>query len=259
VLAPKVPITSAQVLNPEIPRDFNLQKGVVLDVRIQLGNGRLVDVEMQARRQRAFRERVLLYWARQFGAQLEIGQKYREVLPCVGIYVLDFTDFEGHNFHHVFRVYDLQSGELFSDAFEMHFLELPKVPSEPRSNPLEQWCSFFRVRSEQDLEALAMSSPTMKQASEALWWVSSDPNSRQLAEMRELGEFNHRLQMNAERRLGHEQGLVEGLRHEVRTVARVLKLDWSPARQAYVEGLSAAELEQLIAELVENKCWADDG
>jgi|GEM_PF-5705121 len=65
--------------------------------------------------------------------------------------------------------------------------------------------------------------------------------------------------MNAERRLGHEQGLVEGLRHEVRTVARVLKLDWSPARQAYVEGLSAAELEQLIAELVENKCWADDG
>src|SRR5512142_2980774 len=51
-----------------------------------------------------------------------------------------------------------------------------------------------------------MSSPTMKQASDALWWVSQDPNSRQLAEARELAERAYRHTMAC----AHEEGRAEG-------------------------------------------------
>lgn len=98
VLQPAAVIRSATVLNPEIPKDFNTEKSVILDVRAHLSDGRSVDIEMQARRRPAFRERVLFYWARNFGAQLEIGEEYRAISPCAGIYVLDFEDLWGARF-----------------------------------------------------------------------------------------------------------------------------------------------------------------
>lgn len=104
VLQPATAITSAIVLNPEIPKDFTSEKAIILDVRVQLSDGRRIDVEMQARRKPAFRERVLYYWARNFGAQLEIGEEYQALSPCVGVYVLDFSDLQGHDFHSVFKL-----------------------------------------------------------------------------------------------------------------------------------------------------------
>ena len=91
-------ITSATAINPEIPREFTNEKGVILDVRARLSDGRLVDVEMQSRRTPDFRERVLYYWARNFGQQLEIGQEYCAVVPCVGVYLLDFVGLSARSF-----------------------------------------------------------------------------------------------------------------------------------------------------------------
>jgi predicted transposase/invertase (TIGR01784 family) len=169
-----------------------------------------VDVEMQARRKPAFRERMLFYWARTFGAQLEIGEEYRAILPCVGVYLLDFADLWGHDFHSVFKLCNAKTGEVLSHALEMHFLELPKLFVDPCDDPLYKWGRFFRLRSEQELELLAMSSPIMKQASDALWWVSQDPNSRQLVEARELAELAYQHTIAAAREEGRTEGEAQG-------------------------------------------------
>jgi predicted transposase/invertase (TIGR01784 family) len=165
---------------------------------------------MQSRRKPAFRERVLYYWARNFGTQLEIGEEYQSLSPCVGVYVLDFSDLQGHDFHSVFNLCNLSTGEVLSHALEMHFLELPKLLTDRRDDSLHQWGRFFRIRNEQELEALAMSSPSMKQASDALWWVSNDPNSRQMVEMRELAQITHRITMAGARAEGKAEGKAEG-------------------------------------------------
>jgi flagellar biosynthesis/type III secretory pathway protein FliH len=75
---------------------------------------------------------------------------------------------------------------------------------------LHQWGQFFRIRTEQDLEELAMSSPTMKQASDALWWVSNDPNSRQMVELRKLAQITHRITMAGARAEGKAEGIAVG-------------------------------------------------
>jgi hypothetical protein len=93
----------------------------------------------------------------------------------------------------------------------MHFLELPKLSAGSTEDPVQRWGQFFRIRTEQDLEELAMSSPTMKQASDALWWVSNDPNSRQMVEMRELAEITHRITMAGARAEGKSEGRAEGV------------------------------------------------
>lgn len=243
VLQPTTAITRAKVLNPEIPKDFTSEKAVLLDVRVELSDGRFVDVEMQARRQPALRDRLLYYWARAFGAQLEIGGEYRAISPCLGVYVLDFGELLGHDFHSVFKLCNLQTSEVLTDALEMHFLELPKLAADRTDDPLHRWGHFFRIQSERELEDLAMSSPTMKQASDALWWVSQDPNSRQLVEARELAERAYRHTMAAARAEGEARGRAEGEANAILTVLHARGLTPSAAQRQQI--LECTDLEQL--------------
>jgi predicted transposase/invertase (TIGR01784 family) len=64
VLQPTVPIADATVLNPEIPKDLPDDKGTVLDIRVQLTDGRQIDVEMQSALHPGLIQRILYYNAR---------------------------------------------------------------------------------------------------------------------------------------------------------------------------------------------------
>jgi predicted transposase/invertase (TIGR01784 family) len=73
VVQPPSPIANVTVLNPEIPKEAVLDKGIVLDLRVVLEDGTRLDIEMQAEKRSSFRKRALYYWARAFGQQLERG------------------------------------------------------------------------------------------------------------------------------------------------------------------------------------------
>ena len=62
VLAPTTPITHVELLNPEFYHAAIDEKGIVLDLRVMLGSGEQVDIEMQSRPHRALKERILYYW-----------------------------------------------------------------------------------------------------------------------------------------------------------------------------------------------------
>jgi flagellar biosynthesis/type III secretory pathway protein FliH len=88
----------------------------------------------------------------------------------------------------------------------------------------------------------------MKEASDALWWLSKDPNSRQLAEMREMSEQAHRHTMAAERQEGHQEGRQEGQLEGRRAVLiRQLELRFGPLSPEQAACLENATSEQLDA------------
>jgi len=60
VLKPAEPIVHVELLNPELERAAMDEKGIVLDLRVMLGSGEQVDIEMQSRPHPAFNERILL-------------------------------------------------------------------------------------------------------------------------------------------------------------------------------------------------------
>jgi predicted transposase/invertase (TIGR01784 family) len=89
VLQPAVEIVDVEVLNPEMPRQDAADKGIVLDLRVRLADGRLVDVEMQSQRRSGSRKRVVYYWAKNFITQLQRGDDYARLEPVI---VVVFTD-----------------------------------------------------------------------------------------------------------------------------------------------------------------------
>ena len=97
---------------------------------------------------------------------------------------------------------------------KLHFLELPKLETERQRDPANKWGKFFRVTTDQELEELAMTEPSMEEAVDALRWVSNDEKARQLALDREMSEvaFRHTIAAAQEdaRAEGRSEGLLQG-------------------------------------------------
>jgi predicted transposase/invertase (TIGR01784 family) len=189
VLRPTTPIQSVEVLPPR-PEPSDVQEKVVfLDLRVRLGSGEQVDVEMQTRRHLALRPRVLFYWGRLYTGQLQRGEPYSALQRCAVVLIADFVELSGPSFHSVFQARERATGELLTDHLELHVLELPKLRDafvgmdEPS---LAAWCRFLSAETDEELEVLAMQYPILKEAKDALEKLSADPEARERAERREI-------------------------------------------------------------------------
>ena len=81
-------------------------KDFILDIRVNLNNEQLIDLEMQMSNEYNWSERSISYAARSF-AQLNSGEEYKEVLPVHSIGFLNFTLFEDQP--EFFATYELRN------------------------------------------------------------------------------------------------------------------------------------------------------
>ena len=88
------PLTVVEILNPEIRPEDLAGKLIVLDLLARDPDGKLYNVEMQVRSQRAWAARSAYYLARAFTGQLLHGEDYARLKPAIAIHLLDFGLFE---------------------------------------------------------------------------------------------------------------------------------------------------------------------
>ena len=153
-------------------------------MRARLEDGAQIDVEMQAASHAGLRQRGLYYWGKLFVGQLERGDPFAALKPCVCIFILNFREFSGSAFHSEFRVQEVSTNEEFSHDLRLHVLELPKLlnASEDTNEPaVLRWGRFFAAKTDEELEHLAMTDPDIQQAKQALDRLSDDPKAREIA------------------------------------------------------------------------------
>ena len=131
-----------------------------VDVRARLGNGSLVTIEMQVRKQAWFRERALYYLNESYNSnygnhELETsregntsGRKYSALRPTYGICIMMNNEFKEDNSPvHRFRMYDMENKRFYQNAdgqelINMVFLELKKSSDELKAG-LKAWFDYF--------------------------------------------------------------------------------------------------------------------
>ena len=248
VLRPPVPIASVTVLNPELPKDLADDKGALLDVLVLLDDGRQVDVEMQSCSRPGLRQRALFYWARMYASQIGRGQSHAELESCVSIFVLDFEELRGTQFHSKFQVLEVSTREAFSDALELHVVELPKLAGCETGSELDllRWGRFFAAETDDELEELAMQDPVMRKAKEALESLSADPSARELARQRELGMLGYQIDLQAARRQGKDEGQAVGeAKGRATALTHLLTKRFGDLPPSVEQRIAAASVEQL--------------
>ena len=216
----KIKIRNVLVLNSEIPKDLLDEKASRLDIRAEIDNERIINIEMQVKYQSDIEKRSTLYMSKNISTQIKIAEKYKLLKPSIVINILNFNRYRRNSYHSVAHMkFEKTSKEEYvdlgynpeeetaTDVLEMHFIELPKfIKKNPEAKTkLEQWLWLIAGR-EDKIKMSKLDNPEVKKAMKLVEEVLSDPAEREILDAREMARLNYNSEMDYMR----EKGLNEG-------------------------------------------------
>ena len=208
---PKEDLVDLEIINSELLRDFQEDKKGVLDVRIQLRNGRQINVEIQILPVDPMPERTLFYWAKMYAGQIKAGDSYEKLKQCVTINIVDFPCTPLDQLHTCYHLIEVGSGHRLTDVLEVHFLELPRLRKAildgPGADPLTQWMLFIDGESQEVMKMLAHDNKDIRQAYTLLEVISQDKHKRMAYEAREAELMDQRSRLLSAEKKGREEGV----------------------------------------------------
>ncbi|MDR1481422.1 MAG: Rpn family recombination-promoting nuclease/putative transposase, partial [Synergistaceae bacterium] len=100
----------------------------------------------------------------------------------------------------------------FTDAIEIHSLELNKLPKEEESDDsLLDWLWLMKAERMEEYEMLAAKNPSIKQTVDILKRLSRDRKARLIYDAREKAMMDERARMRGEYNKGKTEGKEEGM------------------------------------------------
>jgi len=178
------------ISNPFLLQEYKGDKLGILDVKIKLKSGKMLNIEIQVDPMPFMESRILFYVSKLITEQIGESDQYDKIKRVISIIIADHKLIrESDKYHHHFGLYDIESKVLLTDILEIHTLEIPKArkvfDDAGTPNPqLLDWMKFLDVKTEEELNMLAQKSPVMKKATMRLLELSADEKARQLYEAR---------------------------------------------------------------------------
>ena len=239
------------VENPIIPGDSIDLKTSILDLRLKMKSGEMINVEMQVARDVSLVERLLCQAGKLITSQIPKGiHGYQQLKRTIVIAILNNNHFNDSSaYHKIYRLYDQKNHSTMTDLLEFHMLELNKVPQEGDNQPVYDWCKAFIFSREEDVEALEQlksEAPKLEKALGKLKVLSRDTQAQEAYDNRERAIKQFESNLIAERILGKAEGIAEGI---MKTAKKLLEIGLSVEQVVEGTGLSVPEVEKIQAEI----------
>ena len=172
-------------------------KDFILDIRVNLNNEQLIDLEMQMSNEYNWSERSISYAARSFD-QLNSGEEYKEVLPVHSIGFLNFTLFEDQpEFFATYELRNKKTGHLYSSKFSIHVLDLTRIDlatAEDQNYEIDRWAKLFKAKTWEELRMIYCRLPMIFTLS---MLMKSSVSRREHVQMRSFGSEIKMLKLNS--------------------------------------------------------------
>jgi len=176
------------ISNPFLLQEYKGDKLGILDVKLKLKSGKVLNIEIQVDPMPFMESRILFYVSKLITEQIGESDQYEKIKRVISIIITDHLLIkQSEKFHHHFGLYDIESKVLLTDILEIHTLEIPKarkVFDDTGNTDLLNWMKFLDAKTEEELAMLAEKSPAMKKATIRLLELSADEKARQLYEAR---------------------------------------------------------------------------
>ena len=200
-------ITHATIKNPYILKLYYDTKECILDIKAEIDENVLVDIEMQLCNSPELINRILLYWSRLYASQMKAGDGYHVLKKTISILILDDDPYHTDDFHVCSRIRNCVQKFELTDLLEIHILELPKVHKrreQDTNDKLIPWMNFLYAQTIEELDMASEANPVIRKATDMLTAMSRDEEERLRYEAREEFLFDQQYGLQAAERKGIE-------------------------------------------------------
>ena len=125
-LKPKDLITSVEIKNTDINKNYLEDKFSRLDVKATTSNDEIINIEIQLKNEYNMIKRSLYYWSKLYSEQLNEGEDYSLLKRTICINILNFKYLKTRMFQSDYRKKEIHTNEELTDIEENHFIENEK-------------------------------------------------------------------------------------------------------------------------------------
>lgn len=256
----EIPIRDVVVKNPELPRNLYDSKASVLDVKVEIDENILCNIEMQIKDLRNIDKRSTYYMSRMVSDELKKNENYTQVKNTIVINLLNFEFYKRNSYRSVAHMkfettkenefVDMgyqKEDEIATQDLEMHFIEIPKfVRKNPEANTkLEQWLWLIAGR-EEKLEMAKKENKEIKKAMDIIDEMSMDEKEWELYWSRKFAIMDYNTGILQAEEQGMKQGIKQGEKNKRIEIAReLLKLGMKIEDIQKVTKLTKEEIQKL--------------
>ena len=256
----EIPIKRVTVKNPELPRNLYDSKAGVLDVKVEIDENILCDIEMQVQDLKNIDKRSTHYMSKMLSDELKKSEEYIQVKKTIVINFLNFEFYQRNSYRSVAHMkfektkpqefIDMgytKEDEIATKDLEMHFIEIPKfVKKNSEANTkLEQWL-WLIVGREEKIKMAKKENKEIKKAMDIIDEMSMDPKEWELYESRRLAIMDYNTGMHQSREDGRAEGRKEGEKKKQLEIAKeLLKLGMNIDDIQKAPKLTKEEIENL--------------
>ena len=242
-------ITGLELMDKELTKEELSDKSGILDVKLKLANGTVIDIEIQASWNASFVKRTLFYWAKMYTADFKAGESYDNLHKCITINIIADGFHLNDAVHSEYLLQEKRAHTLLTDVLEVHFLDLQAAKrateedsAENKQVPLINWLRFIGTSDKEERAMIAKTSPILKMLNEQIDILSLSPVERKLYESRMKLKSDIATISEDQFKAGLQEGKLEG---KLET-ARILKqLGDSTQKIVQATGLTPAEVEAI--------------
>ena len=263
-LAPQQ-VIGLELMDKELTKEEFSDKTGILDVKLKLTDGTVIDIEIQASWNASFVKRTLFYWAKMYTADFKAGESYGSLHKCITINIIADGFRLNDAIHSEYLLQEKTAHTVLTDVLEVHFLDLQaakKAKEEGKAagkqDQLINWLRFIGATDRKERAMIATKSPVLQMLNEKIDVLTLSPTERKLYESRmklksdieTISETQFSAGVERGKSLGLAEGkslgLAEGSRQKALETARILKqFGDSVQKIVQVTGLTVQEVETL--------------
>ena len=252
----KIEIRGIKITNPEIIPYEKGEKRGLLDIKAEINDGTMIDVELQMKNEKNTEERATEYMGKMISEQLQVGDSYQKLKKSIVIFITNYNFLNRNSYHSVGRMkFDKTlkdeyvdmgfkiEDEIASKYIEVHYIELPKFKKKELSKftKLDQWMCIF-TQNKEGIMLAEKENKEIKRAINTLDFLSKDPKERERHNSIVMAEYN---------RLVSEQNFFEDGRKEGKMERKNRTELSSGAKEKTIEIAKKMFKEKLPIEMIE--------
>ena len=228
----EIKIEKIQIKNPEIPKEAINEKLSILDIKAEINDEIILDIEMQVGNTTAIDKRLVVYSSKLVAGDIKVVEKYPEAKNTIVICITTDNILKRNAYLSVAKLkfekteekryaemgYEKEE-EYLTDMISYYIIELTKFKeNKPRTGDLlEKWLLVIGG-DEEMMKKCKKEEGEIKEAIEQLEEMSADEKEREIYEIRERSRLVYNTEMYEARRKGLEEG--KKIRRETRRKTR---------------------------------------